>query len=252
LTTADDSGLGALRRSFGNQPVSDGARRVLVRDLFDRIAPRYDVMNDLMSLGLHRLWKRRAAAIAADAAAAVAGPVVDLAGGTGDISRRMSARLPGRLVVNIDASPGMIAVAARRCGSEISLTVAEAERLPLRDDTVAALALGFGLRNMTDPQLALSEAHRVLKPGGSLVLLEFSKPVLWFAPLYNLYSRYVIPLLGTLVAGDRRAYRYLVESIRLFPDAESVVRELHKCGFEPVRVRRLMWGVAALHVAVKS
>lgn len=252
MTVVDDAGLAALRESFGRERVSDGARRQLVRNLFDRIAPRYDLMNDLMSLGLHRLWKRRAATMACDAATVVAGPVIDLAGGTGDISRLMAIGLPGRQVVNIDASPGMIAVAAGRCGPGISLAVAEAERLPISDNTVAAMALGFGLRNMTDPPLALREAYRVLKPGGSLVLLEFSKPARWFAPLYNLYSRHVIPMLGTLVAGDRRAYRYLIESIRLFPDAESVVRELRRCGFEQVRIRRLMWGVAALHVAVKQ
>ncbi len=252
MSDPKNSGLGVLRGTFGDERVSDSARRRLVRDLFDRVAPRYDLMNDLMSMGLHRLWKRETAVAAAAAARAVAGPIVDLAGGTGDIARLIRGHVPERLIVNLDASPGMIAVAAKRVGRDIALAVAEAENLPLADDSVATVSLGFGLRNMTDPRQALGEVFRVLRPGGALVLLEFSRPFTWFAPLYNFYSRHVIPLLGALVAGDRRAYRYLVESIRLFPDSESMSRELHRAGFAQIQVRRLMLGVAALHIAVKS
>lgn len=252
MTVPDTRSLATLGESFGHEPVAAAARRQLVRDLFDRVAPRYDVMNDLMSLGLHRLWKRSAAAAAAEAAEAVDGPVIDLAGGTGDLARLVAEALPGRPVTNIDASYGMIAAAARRGAGRVGLAVAEAEHLPLADATVAVMTLGFGLRNMTDPRRALAEMVRVLKPGGTLVLLEFSTPRSWFAPLYRLYSRLVIPTLGALVAGDRRAYRYLIESIERFPDAETMTAELQHSGFSRITVRRLMFGVAALHLARKS
>lgn len=244
--------LATLSETFGGESVASAARRQMVRGLFDRVAPRYDVMNDLMSLGLHRLWKRSAARAAAAAAEALEGPVVDLAGGTGDLARLVSALLPGRSVTNIDASYGMIAAAARRGDSPVGLAVAEAEQLPLANDSIAVVTLGFGLRNMTDPRRALAEMVRVLKPGGTLVLLEFSTPQSWFAPLYTLYSRLVIPTLGALIAGDRRAYRYLVESIERFPDAETMTAELRHSGFSHIELRRLMFGVAALHLARKS
>lgn len=252
MTSLPERDLAALSETFGSAVTGPLARRRLVRQLFDRVAPRYDLMNDLMSFGLHRPWKRTAAAAVSEAVAHLSGPVIDLAGGTGDLSKLIAATLQNHPVINIDASPGMISVAARRLNGVAALTVAEAERLPLADRSVAAICLGFGLRNMTDPQQALREAERVLKPGGTLVLLEFSKPYSWFEPFYDIYSRLVIPALGAAIAGDRRAYRYLVESIRRFPDADSMTEELTKAGFGNVTVRRLMFGVAALHVAVKS
>jgi demethylmenaquinone methyltransferase/2-methoxy-6-polyprenyl-1,4-benzoquinol methylase len=250
LADVDSSGLEGLRGTFGVERVGDAARRLLVRELFDRVAPRYDLMNDLMSLGLHRLWKLKTVALAV-AAAAAPGPVIDLAGGTGDLAALLRARLADRLVVNMDASPGMVAQAAERGIDGLGLAVAEAERLPLADQSAALVTLSFGLRNMTDPQGALREVHRVLRPGGALALLEFSRPYAWFAPFYGLYSRFVIPALGALVARDVRAYRYLVESIRLFPGADSISRELESAGFRVARVKRFMLGIAALHVAVK-
>jgi len=252
MTSLPERDLAALGETFGSAVTGPMARRQLVRKLFDRVAPRYDLMNDLMSFGLHRPWKRTAAAAVSEAVVHLTGPVVDLAGGTGDLSKLIAAKLHSHPVINIDASPGMIAVAARRLNGAAALTVAEAERLPLTNRSVAAICLSFGLRNMTDPQQALREAERVLKPGGTLVLLEFSKPYSWFEPVYDIYSRLVIPALGAAIAGDRRAYRYLVESIRRFPDADSMTEELTRAGFGTVTVRRLMFGVAALHVAVKS
>jgi demethylmenaquinone methyltransferase / 2-methoxy-6-polyprenyl-1,4-benzoquinol methylase len=248
---SEQTGLGALKGTFGEEKVADSARRQLVRDLFDRLAPRYDLMNDLMSMGLHRLWKRRTVAVAAMAARRVNGPVMDLAGGTGDLAQALARQLPGRLVVDIDGSPGMAAEAAKRGDAGFAIGVAVAEHLPLADAALATVSLSFGLRNMTDPQGALREVHRVLKPEGTLILLEFSKPYRWFAPLYDAYSRFVIPTLGAIVARDRRAYRYLIESIRLFPGADSMSEELRRAGFEVAKVRRFMLGVAALHVAVK-
>ena len=243
--------LETIARTFGADRVEQPARREMVRGLFDRIAPRYDLMNDLMSFGMHRLWKRVAAREAVSAAQGNSGPLIDLAGGTGDLARRCKAGLPGREVINIDASPGMIAVAARQSGG-IGLVVAEGENLPVADDTVAAVILAFGLRNMTDPRRALREIVRTLKPGGTLTLLEFSTPYAWLAPFYRLYSTLVIPALGTLVAGDRRAYRYLIESIRQFPGVDTMTAELRSAGFSTVTVKRLSFGIAALHIARKS
>lgn len=244
--------LETIARTFGTDRVEQPARREMVRGLFDRIAPRYDLMNDLMSFGMHRLWKRVAAREAVNAAQRNSGPLIDLAGGTGDLARRCKAALPGRDVINIDASPGMIAVAARQGVGDIGLVVAEGESLPLTDNSVAAVVLAFGLRNMTDPRRALREIVRTLKPGGALTLLEFSTPYAWLAPFYRLYSTLVIPALGTLVAGDRRAYRYLIESIRQFPGVDTMTAELRSAGFSSVSVKRLSFGIAALHIARKS
>lgn len=247
-----EAGLGALRGTFGEEQVGDAARRLMVRQLFDRVAPRYDLMNDLMSFGLHRWWKRVTVGLALDAAAAVPGAVIDLAGGTGDLSEAMLRRAPQRLVIDVDASPGMVAQAARRQIKGLGLAVAEAEQLPLAGDSAALVTLSFGLRNMTDPRRALRDVLRVLRPGGVLALLEFSRPQAWFAPFYGLYSRFVIPALGAAVADDRRAYRYLVDSIRLFPGADSIRAELEAAGFRVTRTKRFMFGIAALHLAVKA
>lgn len=250
---SSERNLAAISKTFGNQTVVLRSRRMMVRELFDRIAPRYDLMNDLMSFGMHRLWKRIAATAAARSALRVPGPFIDLAGGTGDLSRRCKARLPGRSVLNVDASPGMIAMAARNAGNMgIAQVVAEAEQLPLPDGSVSGVILAFGLRNMTEPRRALREVFRVLKPGGTLTLLEFSTPRAWLAPFYNIYSQLVIPALGTAVAGDRRAYRYLIESIRQFPGVETMNHELRCAGFSKIAVRRLSFGIAALHLAEKA
>lgn len=243
--------LGAISRTFGTSSVELLSRKTLVREVFDSIAPRYDLMNDLMSFGTHRIWKRIAAAQTVAAARRLEGPVIDLAGGTGDLTRLCRKGLPGRVVVNMDASPGMLAVAGESEGGTRALAAAEAEHLPLADGSAAGMILAFGLRNMTEPRKALAEIFRVLKPGASLAVLEFSTPYRWFAPFYNLYSHLVIPRLGAMVAGDKRAYRYLVDSIRQFPDVATMTAELQRAGFARVTVKRLSFGIAALHVAEK-
>lgn len=245
------SALGALRHTFGAEPVGPEERRARVMEMFDRIAPRYDLMNDLMSFGLHRRWKRAAARAAAEHAPGE-GDIVDLAGGTGDLALAMAKTFPGRRIVVADASAGMLEVARRRGGARFSILQAEAERLPFADSSVAAVTLAFGLRNMADPAKALVEIARVLTPGGVFVLLEFSKTDAWFAPFYALQSRLAIPALGALVARDRGAYRYLVESIRIFPDAAAVGAEIENAGLAVIGVRKFMFGVAALHVARKA
>lgn len=244
--------LDALRRTFGDQSVDTAARRDRVGALFDRIAPRYDLMNDLMSFGTHRLWKRKVVDMFAEAVGPVEGPLVDLAGGTGDLALRLARRLPGRAITVADASQGMLAVARARAHGAFDIVHAEAENLPFAEDSLAGVTLAFGLRNFADPVQALAGIARSLKPGGVFALLEFSRAAPWFAPLYALHSRYVIPLLGVAVARDREAYRYLVESIRIFPDATTVSAELEAAGLRVRRVRTFMFGVAALHLAIRD
>jgi demethylmenaquinone methyltransferase/2-methoxy-6-polyprenyl-1,4-benzoquinol methylase len=241
--------LAPLGVTIGAARAERAERKAFVRDLFDRVAPRYDLMNDLMSFGLHRLWKRAAVLAAASAPGVEEGTVIDLAGGTGDLALALRHRLPHARIILADASPGMVSVAKERAKGGFECIVAEAEDLPFGSGSAHAVMLSFGLRNMTDPPQALREVARILKPGGHLILLEFSKPSAWFAPFYDLFSRFAIPALGAAVSGNRGAYRYLVESIRLFPDADSITRELQAAGFADVTVRRFMFGVAALHVA---
>ncbi|MDU8928519.1 ubiquinone/menaquinone biosynthesis methyltransferase [Alisedimentitalea sp. MJ-SS2] len=241
--------LDALNTTFGNQRVAEDERRHEVNTLFDRIAPRYDLMNDLMSFGLHRLWKAATVRMALRQFDGTDGPLVDLAGGTGDLALAIKAARPMRQVIVADASAGMLDQARARGGDGLEYMHAEAEALPLKTDSVARITLAFGLRNMTRPTEALTECARVLKSGGSLVLLEFSKPAAWFAPFYGIHSRWIIPALGALVARDRGAYSYLVESIRRFPAAGDITRALEGAGFQVTETRPFMFGVAMLHVA---
>ena len=243
--------LDRLRQSFGAARVSAAERQARVTALFDKIAPRYDLMNDLMSFGLHRLWKRNVVKETLAQASRIDGPIVDLAGGTGDIALGLRKALPDREVIVVDASSGMLDVARRRSGGDLTLLHAPGEAIPLENQSAAAVTLVFGLRNMTDPAKALGECARILKPGGRLFLLEFSQADAWFRPLYALHSRFIIPALGALIARDRGAYSYLVESIRLFPGRDDISHELKSAGLQVIAVRAFMFGVAALHVAEK-
>jgi len=247
------------RRSatFGFRDVKPEAKPGLVRGVFDRVAGRYDLMNDLMSGGVHRLWK--------DAAAARLNPqpgemIIDCAGGTGDIARRV-ARLarraqarrggPHAKVVIVDYNAEMIA-AGREKGSEpeIAWAVGDAQRLPLPDACAEAYVIAFGIRNVTDVAAALAEARRVLKPGGRFLCLEFSRPTTEaLRRAYDAYSFKVIPEIGKRVAGDRDAYQYLVESIRRFPDQRRFASMIGEAGFKFVDVTNFAGGVAALHTA---
>ena len=232
----------ALNQSFGKQAVSSDERRERIRLVFNAVAPRYDLMNDLMSLGIHRLWKRKLAR----RVAGVMGQVVDLAGGTGDVARLLLGQ--GRQVLVCDPSLAMMQVGRLRPGSEgLQWLAGEAEKLPLPDASVDLLTVSFGLRNATDLTAALTEVHRVLKPGGRFVCLEFSRPAAWLAPFYDLYSFLVIPRLGAAVAGEPQAYQYLIESIRRFPDRAGFAALMQQAGLTQVRWENVSFGIACLH-----
>ena len=244
-----------MSTTFGYRDVEPAEKAGLVRGVFERVAGRYDLMNDLMSLGAHRLWK--------DAAAARLNPqpgetIIDCAGGTGDLARRFAglarrARArrggdPARIFV-VDYNEEMIASGRSRGGEpEIAWAVGDAERLPLPSAAANGYCIAFGLRNVTDIPRALAEARRVLKPGGRFLCLEFSKvtaPAL--RSLYDAYSFGLIPRIGGRVAGDADAYQYLVESIRRFPDQRALAGLMGEAGFARVSVTNFTGGVVALH-----
>lgn len=236
-----------LSHSFGFQQVAPGERKRRVRHVFEVVAPRYDLMNDFMSFGIHRLWKRT---LVSEAAAAPGQVIVDLAGGTGDVARAMAG--PDRQVTIIDPSPAMMSEGRRRGLEHVACLAGEGEAIPLADNSVDTLTVAFGVRNMTDMSAGLKEMARVLKPGGRCLCLEFSKPWALIRPFYNLYSFLVIPRLGAMVARQPAAYNYLVESIRRFPDQEEMKRLMEAAGFRQVRYRNLSMGIAALHIGTKA
>jgi demethylmenaquinone methyltransferase/2-methoxy-6-polyprenyl-1,4-benzoquinol methylase len=236
-----------INQSFGRESVNPEQRRERIRTVFTAVAPRYDLMNDLMSLGIHRLWKRKLAR----RVGAVQGRTIDLAGGTGDLARLL--RSPQRQVTVCDPSLAMMQVGQQRADmAGITWLVGEAEQLPLPDASVDLLTVSFGLRNATHLEKALAEIHRVLKPGGTFVCLEFSQPAFWLAPFYNLYSFLVIPRLGARVARAPIAYQYLVESIRRFPNQTGFARLMQEAGFADVRWENLSFGIACLHFGARG
>lgn len=233
-----------IDESFGNESVSPEERQRRIRDLFDRVARRYDLMNDMMSFGIHRAWKRSFVRDLPDS-----GVFVDLAGGTGDVAA-LAAKHSGRQVVVCDPSIEMMQVGRERLGqAPLSWVAGEGERLPFPTGSVSALTVAFGLRNVTHLRRALAEAHRVLAPNGIFACLEFSKPLAGFRPFYDAYSYWVIPRLGAWVAAEPDAYQYLVESIRRFPDQEAFARLLREAGFKDVSYRNLSLGIACIHRA---
>ncbi len=231
-----------LSHTFGNREVDPREREQLVRDVFRRVARRYDLMNDLMSFGIHRLWKRSLAF------AVNAGPgqlIVDLAGGTGDVAQRVAG--VDRQVVIVDPSYEMMSVGRETRHHALRWVAGTAEQMPLPDASADAVTIAFGIRNVTRIEDALAEILRVLKPGGRLLCLEFSKVVGPLRKPYEFYNRWAIPAIGTMVAGDTSAYRYLVESIRRFPDQETMCGILREAGFTEVWYRNFSMGIAALH-----
>ncbi|HUZ62481.1 MAG TPA: class I SAM-dependent methyltransferase [Acetobacteraceae bacterium] len=234
---------------FGFRAVPRAAKKSMVRAVFDSVAPRYDLMNDLMSLGVHRAWKQ---AFTTALAPRPGRRLLDLAGGTGDISFGWLAKGGGPAILS-DINPAMLDVGRERAGKRgldgaLSFLVADAEALPLPDRHVDAVSIAFGLRNCTDKDAVLREAHRVLRPGGRFLCLEFSRvQVAALIPLYEAWSFRVLPRLGQLVAGDAESYQYLAESIRTFPDQDTLAAMMRAAGFARVSVRNLSGGIAAIH-----
>lgn len=237
---------------FGYQSVDEREKARRVRSVFDSVAPRYDLMNDLMSMGLHRAWKAYTVLVAD---VRPGHRVLDLAGGTGDLAQAFAQKAgSGGLVVHTDINASMLRVGRDRlldAGLVLPTVVCDAEKLPFEPESFDRVSVGFGLRNMTHKDRALAEMHRVLKPGGKLLVLEFSKVARPLEKAYDWYSFSVLPRLGRLVAGDEASYRYLAESIRMHPGQEELKAMMKQCGFGHVDYHNLTGGVAALHVAIK-
>ena len=237
---------------FGYSSVAEEAKAGRVRGVFDSVARRYDVMNDLMSLGLHRAWKAYTVAVARIRPGDV---VLDVAGGTGDLARAFANRVgPRGLVVLSDINESMLQQGRDRLlddGVIVPALLCDGEQLPFADATFDLVSVAFGLRNMTHKEKALAEMARVLKPGGRLLVLEFSKVAPPLAKAYDWYSFNVLPRVGRWVAGDADSYRYLAESIRLHPDQETLKAMMKTAGFGHVDVHNLSAGVVALHVGIK-
>ncbi len=241
--------MGTTHFGFEQVPEEEKARRVA--EVFDSVATRYDLMNDLMSLGLHRLWKRYAIGVSG---VREGQRVLDLAGGTGDLAVLLAGRVgaSGSVVV-ADINRSMLQVGRERLDDRglvgnLAYAQANAERLPFADDRFDCVTMAFGLRNVTHKDAALASILRVLKPGGKLLVLEFSHVTVGaLKPLYDLYSFRGLPLLGRLVAGDSESYRYLAESIRMHPDQETLKGMMQAAGFVRCDYLNLTGGVVALH-----
>lgn len=235
---------------FGYQTVPEGDKAGMVHGVFTRVASKYDIMNDLMSGGVHRLWK--------DAMMDWLAPrpgqrLLDVAGGTGDVAFRFLKRAPAASAVVCDMTESMLVAGRQRAeadslAAQLDWVVGDAMALPFEAGSFDVYTISFGIRNVTRIQDALAEAYRVLRPGGRLMVLEFSQiPNEMMQKAYDLYSFNVIPVMGQIVAGDRDSYQYLVESIRKFPDQETFAGMIRKAGFGQVKYRNMTMGVAALH-----
>ena len=235
---------------FGFETVAEDQKAGRVRGVFSSVASKYDIMNDVMSGGIHRLWK--------DAMMDWLAPrpgqrLLDVAGGTGDISFRFLKRAGSGFATVLDLTEPMLVEGRKRAeaadlAESLDWVVGDAMALPFEDNTFDVYTISFGIRNVTRPQEALNEAFRVLRPGGRLMVLEFSQiPNEMMQKVYDLYSFNIIPRMGQVIAGDRDSYQYLVESIRKFPDQETFLGMVRKAGFENAKYRNLSMGIAALH-----
>jgi demethylmenaquinone methyltransferase / 2-methoxy-6-polyprenyl-1,4-benzoquinol methylase len=237
---------------FGFQKVDEQQKAGRVRGVFDSVASKYDVMNDLMSMGLHRAWKAYTVAVAN---VRDDSRVLDLAGGTGDLARAFARKVgPKGLVVHTDINAQMLQRGRDRLldeGLSLPTLLCDAEKLPFADASFDVVTVAFGLRNMTHKDAALAEMARVLRHGGKLLVLEFSKVAPPLAKAYDWYSFNILPRLGQAIAGDAESYRYLAESIRMHPDQDTLKAMMKTAGFGHVDVHNLAAGVVALHVGIR-
>lgn len=237
---------------FGFETVDETQKAHRVRGVFDSVASRYDIMNDLMSMGLHRAWKAYTVAVANLKAG---DKVLDIAGGTGDLARSFARKVGERgMVVHTDINEAMLRTGRERLldeGLVLPTNLCDAEALPYKDNSFDLVSVAFGLRNMTHKDLALAEMCRVLRPGGRLLVLEFSRIAEPLRKPYDWYSFKVLPRLGQMIAGDADSYRYLAESIRMHPAQEELKAMMKTAGFGHVDVHNLTGGVVALHVGIK-
>lgn len=240
---------------FGFQTVETGKKRELVGEVFDSVADRYDIMNDLMSFGVHRLWKR----FTINQTGVRAGQtVLDLAGGTGDLAAKLHQRVGAKgTVVLSDINQSMLSVGRDRMIDDgivgnMQYALADAEQLPFAESSFHCVTMAFGLRNVTNKQRALESIFASLKPGGRLLVLEFSKPVLpVLSKAYDAYSFSALPAMGKLVANDAESYRYLAESIRKHPDQDTLLCMMQQAGFERCEYHNMTGGIVALHKGFK-
>lgn len=251
MTNAEEN---SDKTHFGYKTVAADDKAGMVRGVFDSVASRYDVMNDLMSAGMHRLWKR----YTIDQATVRSGQtVLDLAGGTGDLAREFSRKVgkDGHVIL-ADINAAMLKQGRSRLvdagiSGNVTITQVDAQNLPFEDSTFDCITMAFGLRNVTDKDAALASMFRVLKPGGKAMILEFSEPNKAIKPAYDIYSFKVLPTLGKLVADDPESYQYLAESIRMHPDQETLKSMMEAVGFERCRYHNMAAGIVALHIGYR-
>ncbi|WP_424947360.1 bifunctional demethylmenaquinone methyltransferase/2-methoxy-6-polyprenyl-1,4-benzoquinol methylase UbiE [Candidatus Spongiihabitans sp.] len=240
---------------FGYQQVDESAKEKLVGDVFSSVASKYDLMNDIMSFGLHRLWKRFAVCLSG---LKPGGHVLEVASGSGDLARHFAKQVgPSGRIVLTDINADMLALGKSKMidaglVGNIEYAIADAENLEFEQDQFDCVAISFGLRNVTRKEKALASMYRVLKPGGRMMVLEFSKPALpRLSKIYDCYSFNAIPKIGKWVTDDERSYRYLVESIRQHPDQETLRKMMLEAGFDEVKYHNLSAGIVALHLGFK-
>lgn len=239
--------MSKLDNTFGQQSVSQSEREKKIRRVFKLVAPRYDLMNDFMSFGSHRLWKYL---FVNKINFRTDDLIIDLAGGTGDIARRLINK--GANVLVVDPGVEMMQAGEKSNTLQVTNIAALGEKLPFADASIDKLTISFGIRNMTSMDEALKEIYRVLKPGGKYYCLEFSRPVMPIRPFYNLYNEYIIPRLGALVARQPEAYQYLIESIRRFPDQLEMKKMIEDAGFSSVTYENIFFGIACIHIGIKE
>ena len=241
---------------FGFTTVNRDDKEQLVRGVFDSVASRYDIMNDLMSAGIHRLWKRFTIELSAVRPGQT---VLDIAGGTGDLSARFSTLVgaEGRVIL-ADINASMLAVGRDKlldagAFGNLHMVQCDAQTLPFPDNSIDCITIAFGLRNVTDKDLALQSMERILKPGGRLLVLEFSKPTsALLQKVYDTYSFRILPMMGRLVANDEDSYRYLAESIRQHPDQETLLGMMEEAGYVDCQYHNMTGGIVAVHRGIKA